>query len=75
MKPTIASALRLAVLLAVLAPLPASAQFAILYTWPGAFPCNATLQACIDAAGSEDTASASLRWVRLTRSCASRASR
>ena len=50
-----ASALRLAIVIAALAPLPASAQFAILYTWPGAFPCNGTLQACIDAAGPEDT--------------------
>lgn len=34
---------------------PAAAQFPLIYTWPGASPCDGTLQACIDAAGAEDT--------------------
>jgi hypothetical protein len=45
--------LRLVVLLAASAPLPAAGQ--ILYTWPGSpFPCDTTLQACVDAAGPDD---------------------
>ncbi len=46
----------------ILAPLfllvsttPAYAQFPILYTWPGPSPCSGTLQACIDAAGADDS--------------------
>ena len=34
---------------------PAHAQFPILYTWPGPSPCSGTLQACINAAGADDT--------------------
>jgi len=56
MRSTAASVLRLAILFVAAAPLPAAAQFPVLYQWPDtAFPCNGTLQACIDGAGPEDT--------------------
>jgi hypothetical protein len=55
MRPTLASLRGLALLVAALVPLPAAAQFSILYTWPGPFPCNTTLQACVSAAGPDDS--------------------
>ena len=41
--------------LVLLVGAPAAAQFPVLYTWPGGAPCAGTLQACIDAAGADDT--------------------
>jgi hypothetical protein len=48
--------LRLAPLLALLTPLAANAQFPLIRQWPDtAFPCNTTLQACIDGSFADDT--------------------
>jgi len=54
--PTLATLVQAtAVVLLLVSAAPAAAQFPILYTWPGTSPCDGTLQACIDAAGADDS--------------------